>query len=125
MEIDPPRPKKCAFKNGVMLELKEEKGVEILYILGRPPGNGSDRRRVGSRKEKSRERTSGAPPYNKLIERTAGGRHGPRLRESRAGSPSPLPSGAGLGPSSPLTSALYGRNQDSVNVDDLIYRRAA
>jgi hypothetical protein len=61
--------------------------------------------------EKEKPETSdGAPPYNKLVERTAGGRHGPRLCESRAGSPSPLPSGAGLGPSSPLTSALYGLN---------------
>jgi hypothetical protein len=54
---------------------------------------------------------NGAPPYNNLFDRTAGGRHGPRLRESRAGSPSPLPSGAGLGPSSPLNRALYGRKK--------------
>ena len=59
-----------------------------------------------------------APSYNKLVERTAGGRHGTRLRESRAGSPSPLPNGAGLGPSSPLTSALYGQKNLMRHEDD-------
>jgi hypothetical protein len=52
----------------------------------------------------------GASPYNNRIEPTAGGRHGARFREPRAGTPT----GAALprspfGPSSRFIRALYGR----------------
>jgi hypothetical protein len=51
-----------------------------------------------------------ASPYNKRIERTAGGRHGARLREPRAGSaPALLLRRRACAPSSPFIRALYGR----------------
>jgi len=44
----------------------------------------------GVDEKESRETTCGAPPYNKLFKPTSSGRHGPRLRESRAGTATPL-----------------------------------
>jgi hypothetical protein len=68
----------------------------------------------------------GAPPYNNRFDRNNVVRHAPCLRKGRAGTAvSLLLRRRETAQRCPLNRALYGRNKDSVNVDDMNYRRAA
>jgi hypothetical protein len=66
------------------------------------------------------------PPYNNRFDRNSVVRHAPCLRKGRAGTAvSLLLRRRETAQRCPLNRALYGRNKDSVNVDDMNYRRAA